>query len=101
MSINIGNSIKFFDAIVTVVSCPLSVAASDLKSDNLQYNMMRQWDDSMNAPTESATHCLTELFLIYQNKHWTIIPLYYIEDCRIYCRFIKEPPCKENKTASR
>ena len=21
--------------------------------------------------TKSATHCLTELFLIYQNKHWT------------------------------
>ena len=38
--------------------------------------------------------CLTELFPIYQNKHWTIrqqdnnsfwpmVPLYYIEDCRI------------------
>ena len=70
MSINIGNSIKFFDAIVTVVSCPLSVAASDLKSDNLQYNMMRQWDDSMNAPTESATH-------------WTIYSATtFLEKCR-------------------
>ena len=37
------------------------------------------------------TKCLTELFLIYQNKHWitrqqedlSYDPLYYIEDCRI------------------
>ena len=44
---------------------------------------------------KSLSHCLTELFPIYQNKHWTIrrsfrrtiVPLYYIEDYRI-SRFV-------------
>jgi hypothetical protein len=25
---------------------------------------------------KSATHCIAKLFPFYQNKHWTIIPLY-------------------------
>ena len=33
--------------------------------------------------TKSATHCLTELFPIYQNKHWTIRLRDDHTDCRI------------------
>ena len=48
--------------------------------------------NSLKCPkSNSVSHCLTELFQFYQNKHWTIQrrdersvdPSYYIEDCRI------------------
>ena len=48
--------------------------------------------NSLKCPkSKSLSHCLTELFPIYQNNIWTIrqwdnhtiIPSYYTEDCRI------------------
>ena len=48
--------------------------------------------NSLKCPkAKSLSHCLTELFPIYQNNIWTIrqwdnhtiVPPYYIEDCRI------------------
>ena len=38
------------------------------------------------------SHCLTELFPIYQNKYWTIIVIpYYIEDCQIFTQSLVMP----------
>ena len=48
--------------------------------------------NSLKCPNaKSLSHCLTELFPIYQNNIWTIrqwdnhtiVPSYYAEDCRI------------------
>ena len=49
--------------------------------------------NSLKCPkSKSLSHCLNELFPIYQDKYWTIRqqddrsvdPSYYIEDCRIF-----------------
>ena len=41
-----------------------------VKSNNLRYNTVGLFINSLICPkTESATHCLTKLFPIYQNKH--------------------------------
>ena len=59
--------------------------------------------NSLKCPkAKPSTHCLTELFQIYQTNHWTIrwwndqkiVPSYYIKDCRIYyVKHGQENPC--------
>ena len=58
--------------------------------------------NSLKCPkSKSLSHCLTELFTIYQNKHWTIrqqddhtvVPSYYIEDCQMIIIVIENLMC--------
>ena len=56
---------------------------------------VRQWLKAFQTETKSATHCLTKLFLIYQNKHWTkqrddrsVDPSYHIKIVRFQVYYV-------------